>query len=157
VLSARFARFGGDRARTWDHLAAMGNEVFLGGVPFAAVARKHSQEPRASEGGYYDWVTPGSLASKPLDRAVFSLEVGKLSQPIEDDDGFHIVRVIERKEEGQVSFQEAQPKIKEAIESQRRTAEQQKYLTNLRAQTQVWKIYDEPTEAATQPGGGAPR
>jgi len=157
ILTARLARFDGDRQRTSDHAAMMGNEVLLGGTPFAAVARKHSQEPHADDGGVYDWVTPGSLASKPIDRAVFSLEVGKLSQLIEDDLGFHIVRVKERKEAGQISFQEAQPEIKKAIESQRAAAEQQKYLTNLRARTKVWTIYDPPTEAASQPAAATMR
>ena len=157
ILTARLARFDGDRQRTSDHAAMMGNEVLLGGTPFAAVARKHSQEPHADDGGVYDWVTPGSLASKPIDRAVFSLEVGKLSQLIEDDLGFHIVRVKERKEAGEISFQEAQPEIKKAIESQRAAAEQQKYLTNLRARTKVWTIYDPPTEAASQPAAATMR
>jgi hypothetical protein len=148
ILTARLARFNTDRQKTWDHAATMGNEVLLGGTPFAAVARKHSHEPHADAGGYYDWVTPGSLASKPIDRAVFSLEVGKLSQIIEDDTGFHIIRIKERKAAGQVSFQEAQPEIKKAIEAQRSAAEQQKYLTNLRARTKVWTIYDEPGQAA---------
>jgi parvulin-like peptidyl-prolyl isomerase len=152
ILTVKFANFGGDRAAAWDFLARMGNEVVVGGTPFAAVARKHSQEPHASEGGYYDWVNPGSLASKPLDRAVFSIEVGKMSQPIEDEDGYHILRVMERKDAGQVSFQEAQPKIKEAIERQRQQAAQQEYLTKLRDQVKVWRIYDEPTEVASQPG-----
>jgi len=79
ILTAKFSRFAGDRQATWNHIAMMGDEVLLGGIPFPAAARKHSQEPRASDGGYYDWVTPGSLASKPIDQAVFSLEVDKLS------------------------------------------------------------------------------
>jgi parvulin-like peptidyl-prolyl isomerase len=134
-------------------IAKMGDEVLLGGTPFHAVARRYSQEPRASDGGFYDWVTPGSLASKPIDRAVFSLEVDRLSQIIEDEQGLHIIRVRERTEAGQVSFQEAQPKIKEAIEHQRQGAEQQKYLANLRARTKVWTIFDPPTDVASQPGG----
>jgi hypothetical protein len=157
ILSARFLRNHGDRQATHDLVAKMGNEVLFGGTPFPAVARKYSQEPNASEGGYYDWVTPGSLASKPIDRAVFTLEVDKLSQIIEDDAGFHIIRVIERKEAGQVSFLEAQPEIREAIESQRRAAEQQKYLTELRARTQVWTIYDPPDEVASGAGTSVAR
>jgi parvulin-like peptidyl-prolyl isomerase len=90
-------------------------------------------------------------------RAVFTLEVDKLSQIIEDDAGFHIIRVIERKEAGQVSFLEAQPEIREAIESQRRAAEQQKYLTELRARTQVWTIYDPPDEVASGAGTSVAR
>jgi parvulin-like peptidyl-prolyl isomerase len=118
--------------------------VLLGGTPLAAVAKKHSHEPNASEGGFYDWVSPGSLVSKPIDQAVFSLEPGKLSQIIEDDTGYHILRVIERQPAGQVSFEEAQKGIKKKIENQKRDADQQKYLTELRTRTKVWTIYDPP-------------
>jgi len=157
ILTAKFSRFGGDQQATRNFIAMMGDEVLLGGIPFPAVARKHSQEPRASDGGYYDWVTPDSLASKPIDRAVFSLEVDKLSQIIEDDAGFHIVHVLERRDAGQVSFEEAQKDIRETIQSQKRAAEQQKYLTDLRARTKVWTIYDPPTNMAMPPTAASRR
>lgn len=144
LLTVKFANFGGDKAAAWDYLARMGNEVLLGGTPFAAVARKYSQEPHAQDGGYYDWVTAGSLASRPLDQAIFSLEIGKLSPIIEDHVGLHIVRVLERREAGYVSFQEAQPEIRKQIEAQKRAADQQKYLAEVRARTYVWTIYDPP-------------
>ena len=144
ILTVKFANFGGDRAAAWDYLARMGNEVLLGGTPFAAVARKYSQEPHAQEGGYYDWVTAGSLASKPLDQAIFSLELNKLSPIIEDQVGLHIVRVLERRDAGYISFQEAQSEIRRRIEAQKRALDQQKYLEELRARTYVWTIYDTP-------------
>lgn len=150
ILTAKFSKFSGDRNATFQAVARMGNEVILGGTPFPAVARKHSQEPHASEGGYYDWVTPGSLASKPIDQAVFSLEVDKLSQIIEDEQGFHILHVLERKPAGQVSFQEAQPGIRDAIKEQRAVAERQKYLADVRARTKVWTIFDPPTDGGLQ-------
>ena len=84
ILSVKFSSFR-DRAEAWNAIAAMGDAVYLGGVPFAAVARKHSQEPRASDGGLYEKVTQGSLTSTAIDQAVFSLEVGKLSQIIADE------------------------------------------------------------------------
>jgi PPIC-type peptidyl-prolyl cis-trans isomerase-like protein len=150
ILTARFSNFGGDRAATHQAIVDMGNAVFFG-APLDQVARKHSQEPRADQGGQYQDITPGSLASKPIDRAVFTLETGKLSLIIEDEQGFHIIRVKNRTEAGQISFQEAQPKIREAIEAERRLAEQQKYLTELRARTQIWTIYDPPVEMAQRP------
>jgi hypothetical protein len=156
VLTAKFSRCGGDRQKTWDLIAQMGNEVLLGGTPLPAVAKKYSHEPHASDGGYYDWVTPGSLASKQIDQAIFSLEVDKLSQIIEDDQGFHIVHVLERKEAGQISFQEAQPKIREKIDSQRKDELRVKYLTEVRTKDKVWTIYD-PPEGAPQQKAAAPR
>ena len=74
----------------------------------------------------------------------------RLSQIIEDDSGFHIIHVLERKPAGQVSFQEAQPEIRKAIEKQRRDAEQQKFFVNLKSRTKVWTIYD-PPEPTAQP------
>jgi hypothetical protein len=152
ILTAKFARCGGDRQKAWALIAQMGNEVLLGGTPFPAVAKKWSHEPHASDGGYYDWITPNSLASKPIDQAVFSLDVDKLSQIIEDEQGYHIVHVLERKEAGQISFQEAQPKIRETIDSQRKSELQTKYLTGIRTNAKVWTIYD-PPEGAAQAAG----
>jgi parvulin-like peptidyl-prolyl isomerase len=157
ILTAKIANYGGDRQAARNAVAQWGNEVLLGGTPFPAVARKYSQEPRAQDGGYYDWITSGSLASKAVDQAVFSLEVDKLSQIIEDDTGFHIIHVLERTDAGKLSFQEAQQEIREAIESQRRAEKQEKYLTELKARTKIWTIYDPPVEAATQPTGRVKR
>lgn len=150
ILTARFARFENDRARTHAHAAMMGNEVFLGGVPFVAVAKRHSQEPLAESGGQYENINPGSLASKTIDQAVFALEIGKLSQIIEDDQGFHILRVKQRTPAGVVAFEDAQPDIREKITAQKKLAEQQKYLAELRERTKIWTIYDPPAEAPGQ-------
>lgn len=157
ILTSRFSKFNGDRMAAKDHIIAMGNEVILGGTPFPAVARKHSHEPHASEGGYYDWVTPGGLASKPIDQAVFSIDIDKLSQIIEDDTGYHIVHVLERKAAGRVSFIEAQPDIRKAIENSRRTAEQQKVFAELTGRTKVWTIYSPVTDGNGVKPAGAVR
>jgi hypothetical protein len=61
------------------------------------------------------------------------------------------VRVLERTEAGQVPFQEAQPKIKEAITLQKREADYKKFVESLRTNTQVWTIYDDETAIARQP------
>ena len=133
-------------------LAEMGNAVYLGGASFASVAQKSSQEPGASKGGQYDWTTKGSLASEVIDRAIFSLPVGKLSQILHDERGCHIVRVLERSEAGQIPFTDAQKKIKEAIMAQKREAQYKKYVESLRNSTPVWTVFDEKNLARQQRG-----
>ena len=81
---------------------------------------------------------------------MFSLEVDKLSQIIEDETGFHIIRVKERIPAGVLSFAEQQSEIRKRIESQKSAAERQKYLTELRARTKIWTIYDAVAENAGQ-------
>jgi hypothetical protein len=130
-------------------IRAMGNAVYFG-TPFAAVARRDSQDPNAPQGGVYDWTNQGSLASKVIDEAVFSLPIGKLSQVLYDERGCHIVRVIERQEATRIPFTEAQAKIKEAIQQEKRSAEVRKYLEQLRKVTPVWTIYDQKNGAQEQ-------
>ncbi len=94
-LTARFDRYQ-TRAEARLAIEAMGNEVYLGGKPFDAVAKSSSQGYTAAEGGVQDWTTKGALKSAPLDVAIFSITPKRLSQIIEDDIGYHIIEVIER-------------------------------------------------------------
>ena len=64
----------------------MGNEVLRGG-DFATMAQARSHGPTASKGGQHDWTSKGSLVSKEIDAAIFSLTVGRMSQIIEDSKG----------------------------------------------------------------------
>jgi parvulin-like peptidyl-prolyl isomerase len=147
-LMVRFDKFD-SKQEARDALARMGNRVVYG-APFAEVAKQHSQGPRAAEGGFHDWTTQGSLVSEVLDRALFTLPVNRLSKPLEDERAGYIIRVIERRDAGRVSFVEAQKEIEEKIKNQRREAKQQEYLTRLREQTQVWTIFDDEQRAAEQ-------
>lgn len=134
----------------WDLLAEMGNEV-LGGRPFDEVARSRSEGPTASQGGVFDWTNRGSLASKTLDEAIFSLPVGQLSAILEDGELLHIIRVVERKDAGRTSFIEAQVGIRDTLLIERRQAATDDYLTKLRQRTPVWTIFDDKAGSAVEP------
>jgi hypothetical protein len=129
------------RQQAWDLLASMGNEV-LAGRPFVDVAKSRSEGPTAAAGGAFDWTNQGSLASKRLDEAIFSLPVDQLSAIIEDDTSLHIVRVVERKDAGRTSFLDAQVDIRNTLHKERQQRHQSEYLARLRERTPVWTIYD---------------
>ncbi len=133
-----------------DQLREMGNAVFLGS-PFAEVAKKFSHEANASAGGQYDWISKGSLASEVIDAAAFSLPLNRLSMVLEDERGYHIVRVLERSEARQIPFEEAQKEIKETIKKERREAKIKEVLESLKEATTIWTVYDEEDEAARNP------
>jgi hypothetical protein len=138
------------RSEAWDMMAAMGNEV-LGGRPFAEVAKARSEGPTASQGGSFDWTCQGSLASKKLDEAIFSLPVGELSAIIEDEEWLHIVRVVERQPAGRVPFLEAQVEIRDTMQEERRRAASDEYLAKLKDRTPVWTVFDDSSGTASQP------
>lgn len=138
-----------DRAQARYAIGVLGDQVRLGGAPLAAVAKRGSQGFDADEGGYHDWTTRGSLRSEKLDAAIFTLPPGLLSDIIEDDIGFHIVRVIERQEAGRTSFVEAQVKIKEELLKQHRQEQIKTFLKKLRENADVWTIFDESEATET--------
>ncbi|MBN1394082.1 MAG: peptidylprolyl isomerase [Pirellulales bacterium] len=126
-----------------DALARLGNQVLLGGMPFAEAAKRGSDGPTASEGGVRSWTTKGSLVCKELEKALFSLPIGQLSPIIEGPAGWHIVRVIEREEQRVTPFRDAQVEIREKINRRRMEKQFKEYMAKLEAQTPVWTIFDE--------------
>lgn len=155
ILTVLFTRFP-DREAAWNQLGKMGNAVVTG-EPFEKVAKALSQEPNAARGGQYDWTSQGSLTSEVIDRAIFSLPLDRLSQRLEDERGFHIVRVKERTAASQVSFTEAQKEIKETIQKEKREAKIKEVLESLKAETMVWTIYDDDPRQAARPQASQPR
>lgn len=128
-------------------LAALGNRV-LSGEPFADVAKSGSEGPTAAQGGVREWTVQGSLRSRVLDEALFQLPVGQLSPILEDESGFHIVRVLQREEARRVPFEEAQPAIREKLQEQREREKIVEYLEKLRREIPVWTIYDPLSRSA---------
>ncbi len=135
------------RPEAYRALCDMGNEV-LRGADFAAVAKARSHGPTAISGGQYDWTGRGSLVSKEIDAAIFSLPVGSMSQPIEDAKGFHIVRVIERTDAGRKPFLEAQVEIRDKLREESITAQKDEFLAKIKQRTPVWTVFGDAIEGA---------
>jgi PPIC-type PPIASE domain len=146
-LMVRKARFG-HRREAYAELARMGNEVWqqgtqqqVQGPAFAAVATQKSDGFTAKDGGLHDWTRQGALKSAAIDRALFSLQVGQMSPILESEDGFHIVRVLERKEAGRKLFTDVQGEIRERLKEERFQAGVQEYLDQLRSDARIWTAY----------------
>lgn len=68
-----------------------------GGADFAALAAEHSSDSSAAGGGDLGWFGLGAMV-KPFEDAVVATEVGKYSAPIESQFGWHIVKILEKRE-----------------------------------------------------------
>ena len=141
VKSANFPT----REQAWAALGDMGNEV-LRGAPLAAVAKRSSQGIDAGDSGYHDWTSKDSLASDVLNQAIFSLPVNQLSERMEDDQRYHIVRVIQRQGAGRKPFLEAQVEIKGKLKKQRIRQQITEYVAKLKKEIHVWTVFDDETE-----------
>jgi parvulin-like peptidyl-prolyl isomerase len=146
-LMVRRGRFA-DSQQAYAALARMGNEVWemgtqkqVQGAAFAEVAKAKSDGFTAKEGGVHDWTTQGALKSAAIDQALFSLEVGQMSPILESEEGFHIVRVLERKQAGRRPFTEVQAEIRERLREERFHAGVKEYLGQLRRDARIWTAY----------------
>ena len=68
------------------------------GTDFAELARLQSEDPSASRGGDLGWLSPGDTVPE-FERAMNALEPGQTSEPIQSSFGWHLIQVIERRNE----------------------------------------------------------
>jgi peptidyl-prolyl cis-trans isomerase C len=68
------------------------------GEDFAALAKELSKDTgSAAQGGDLGFVPSGSFV-EAVDKAVFSLSIGQISDPVQSDFGWHVIEVLEREE-----------------------------------------------------------
>ncbi|TWU47706.1 peptidylprolyl isomerase [Rubripirellula reticaptiva] len=156
-MSVMFFRFP-TRDDAYAAIAEMGREAYFGGN-MQAVAREKSQEPFANKGGLHDWTTKGSLASAKLDQQIFSIPTNAMSEIIEDEEGLHIVRVLERIEAGNVPLSEVQDEIRTKIRAEKISKSQREVMESMQHRIAVWSMFPDdapgakplPTSVASRP------
>ncbi len=68
------------------------------GAEFAELARLQSEDASASRGGDLGWLSPGDTVPE-FERAMGELEPGQLSEPVQSPFGWHLIQVLERRNE----------------------------------------------------------
>ena len=89
-----------ERRREIQDVVARAQAALAAGRPFAEVAAEFSQGPNARRGGQVGVVAPGDLFDQALDRAVFALQEGQVSEPVLSSRGVHLLRVDAIREDG---------------------------------------------------------
>ncbi|PKN26765.1 MAG: hypothetical protein CVU64_17160 [Deltaproteobacteria bacterium HGW-Deltaproteobacteria-21] len=87
------------------------------GEDFAALARKHSEDPSKKDGGDLGYLQPGEMVN-PVEEAVSKLKKGEISEPVKSPFGYHIVRLDDVKDARTVPYEEAREKIASRLENQ---------------------------------------
>ena len=85
------------------------------GAAFDEMAKKHSDCPSAQNGGDLGFIQrKGNLAKSFLDTA-FSLRTGQISEPVQTEFGYHLIKVTEKKEGANVKFGDVKEKVRLAV------------------------------------------
>ena len=96
------------------------------GEDFAALAKEKSKDTNA-EGGDLGFFSRGQML-KPFEEAAFTLDVGEISEPVQTQFGWHIIKVEEKRDQEVPTFDQ----VKAAIITQLVQKKAQAVVTDLR-------------------------
>ena len=111
------------------------------GADFADLARQNSSDGTAGRGGDLGWILPGDTVPD-FERAMNALTPGQTSQPVRTPFGFHLIQVLERRQQA-ASGERARAVAKQALREQRGEEVWQDWLRQLRDSTYVEYRLDE--------------
>ncbi len=107
------------------------------GKDFGALAKQHSQDPgSAANGGDLGFFQQGQMVG-PFNDTAFSLKPGAVSNVVETDFGYHIIKVIEKQPGRTVPLEEVKPKIEQFLEAQNRDKQTGVFVNGLRTKGKV--------------------
>ncbi len=106
-----------------------------GGADFAAIAKERSTDPGSgSNGGSLGWFGAGQMVPE-FETAVVALQSGQISDPVQSQFGWHIVRLDEIRDSVLPSLDELRPEIENELRQKKLEAE----LAALRAAATIEK------------------
>jgi peptidyl-prolyl cis-trans isomerase C len=126
------------------------------GADFAELAKKKSKDPGASDGGDLGFFTKDQMVPE-FSAVAFSLEPGKISDPVKSQFGWHIIKVEEKRARKAPDFDA----VKSQIETYVTRKAQADYVTKLRDAAKIERMDQaantdaKPDAAATPPGAAA--
>ncbi|WP_411886449.1 peptidylprolyl isomerase [Polaromonas sp. YR568] len=116
---------------------------------FAALAKARSQDPRSAERG-------GDVGALPLEQMlpemrepVSKLKAGQVSEPVQSESGFHVIKLVESQAARTATLEEVKPRLRLALREQRQQDMVRDYLAKLAPETSV-SIDNAALDAALQ-------
>ena len=114
------------------------------GADFPELAKKKSKDPGASDGGDLGFFTKDQMVPE-FSAVAFSLEPGKISDPVKSQFGWHIIKVEEKRNRKAPDFDQ----VKSQIETYVARRAQAEYVAKLRETAKVERM-DQPAAAKTE-------
>ncbi len=126
-------------------------EELASGVSFAAVAKQYSKGLHADEGGALGEISPGALTRRWAKAAevLFTLEPDAVSDIVETEESFFIVKCGRKTPEQTLSFEDAQARMIDLILEAQFEQLRDEYILKLRAKATIQK-YAEFRQAVFQ-------
>jgi peptidyl-prolyl cis-trans isomerase C len=135
---------------TEDEAKAVEDELKKG-ADFAELAKKKSKDPGASDGGDLGFFTKDQMVPE-FSTVAFSLEPGKISDPVKSQFGWHVIKVEEKRNRKAPDFDQ----VKAQIETYVTRKAQADYVAKLRADAKVERMDQAAADPAAKPDAAKP-
>lgn len=107
-----------------------------GGARFEELAKGNSSCPSSQQGGDLGFFGKGQMVP-PFEQAAFALKPGEISDVVETQFGYHIIKLTDKKAAETVTFKEAQPRIEEYLKGQKINTAVGDYVTEARKTAKI--------------------
>ncbi|MBP5510427.1 MAG: peptidylprolyl isomerase [Kiritimatiellae bacterium] len=123
-----------DEAR--EKISSIRQKIICEGADFSDMAEKHSACPSAEQGGSLGWFGRGAMVPE-FDKAVFSMQDGEISDIIETQFGYHIIKKLGHKDAAEPQFDEVREQIRDFLLHERRGERLSAYVEELKAKADI--------------------
>jgi peptidyl-prolyl cis-trans isomerase C len=107
-----------------------------GGADFAKLAKENSTCPSSKQGGDLGSFGKGQMVPA-FEKAAFALKPDEISDVVETQFGYHIIKLTEKHPAEKVDFKEAKPRIDEFLKNQKIGVAVNDYLTEARKTAKI--------------------
>lgn len=121
AYDARYADFEGAPEFNASHILVETQEAaqaiaeeIRGGADFAETAKAESTGPSGPNGGELGWFGAGQMVA-PFEAAVGELEVGQISDPVETQFGWHVIKLNDARTQPAPSLEQVRPELEEEL------------------------------------------
>ncbi len=106
------------------------------GGDFGELAKKHSADGSAQQGGDLNFFTKGQMVPA-FDQAAFSLKPGQISDIVTTQFGHHIIKVTETRPASTVPFDQVSGRIKEYLIEQQKQQKAEAFIQSLKQKAKI--------------------
>ena len=115
------------------------------GADFEELAKKHSTCPSSAEGGDLGYFEHGSMVPE-FEEAAFAMKVGEISDVVETQFGYHIIKITAKKDGSTVGFDEVKDELTQQLITEKRRAAEDTYINQLKDKAEIEILFEEPVE-----------
>jgi peptidyl-prolyl cis-trans isomerase C len=88
------------------------------GQDFESLARTYSEDPSSTKGGDLGYIRTGQVL-KPFEEALFALKPGEISDVVQTNVGFHLIKAADRKPETTIPFEKVKDQLRTALKQEK--------------------------------------